>query len=413
LRNKIALLLLMILLAAGFSLAQPAPPADSVSIAKAAAPVVVTFPNPNIFLSPYNWRLPGDGTIWGPLGGEYLKFSVTGTTQITANVDTTVNSTLPYGTDYPTLKVIVDDSPAAFVQFAAGATTATLASGLSPTAMHSVLIFAVGGNQTVPSSWTDTAGQTHINSLQFDAGAKLAPYPRIYSKSCLIYGDSYLQGFNGAVGISASETPYYQYIDPSMTWAFQVGKALGCETGVVGVGGSGYLMPVSLDGQPALSEYWNSYDSTHARSLLPAPDYMINALGINDHRRNYSAAAVQNAVSSWLVSARSAMPSTKIFFYIPVGGQEWDEDGSGGANATPIKNAVSLWGDANTFLIDAGTALVSADNWRYPTWFTGPDGLHPSPQGQDILALIAIQQIQKAVGGLPGGPAHPTTKTGF
>jgi len=97
----------------------PCSPATDVQVAQAASasPLVVTFPNPNIFLSPHKWRVPGDGTIWAPIGGPYLKFSVTGTTQITANIDATINEGLPYATDYPSLKVIIDGKPAAFVQF--------------------------------------------------------------------------------------------------------------------------------------------------------------------------------------------------------------------------------------------------------------------------------------------------------
>lgn len=358
-------------------------------------PVVVTFPNPNVFLSPYNWRVAEDGSIWAPIGGPYMKFSVTGTTQITANIDTAINRGL-YGTDYPTLKVSIDDRPAEFVQFPQDADSVTLASGLT-IGPHTVLVYVIGGNQNARSSWSGTIGQTHIKSLQFDAGSALSVYPRIYGKNCLIYGDSYLVGGNGR-NFYLGMTPYYKAVDPSMTWAPQLGWAMGCEVGVVAVGGSGYLQPVPEDGWPALSEYWNRYDFSHARSFSPAPDYIINSLGINDHRRlGWKAPDVQAAVQNWLTAVRSTLPATKIFLYIPVGGMSEDEDGTGGANATPIRNAVKAFGDPNTFLIDAGTQLVSADDWPYPTWFTGPDGMHPAVTSHGILAAIAIQQMQKAL----------------
>lgn len=242
--------------------------------------------------------------------------------------------------------------------------------------------------------------------MQLDAGSVLSPYPPIFAKKCLIYGDSYLMGYNGA-SYTESTDAYYTYVDPSMTWAIQLGQAMECEVGVVGVGGSGYLQPVTSDGQPALSEYWNYYDSTHARSFSPAPDYTINSLGINDHRRlGLTTSQVQTAVQGWLTSVRFTLPTTKIFLYIPVGGEAGDEDGTGGANATPIRNAVKVCGDSNTFLIDAGTQLVDADNWPRPTWFTGPDGIHPAQNSHRILAAIAIYQMQKAL-----SDHHGTTPT--
>ncbi len=402
---KVALAALLPFIVNTWALAQPATSSTNVPNAASVAPAIVTFPNPNVVLSPYNWRVPGDGTIWAPIGGPYLKFSVTGTTQIIANIDTTINSALPFATDYPSLKVVVDDNRAVFVQFTPGATTAILASGLT-TATHAVLIYAIGGNQAAYSSWRGEVGQTHIRSLQFDAGSTLSAHPRIFKKNCLIYGDSFLMGYNG-VSATESTDAYYTYVDPSITWAIQLGPAMQCEVGVVDVGGSGYLQPVVSDGQPDVLRYWDSYDSTHARSFSPSPDYTINSLGINDHRRlGWTAAEVQAAVQSWLTAVRSRLPATKIFLYAPVGGEAGDEDGTGGANATQVRNAVTAFGDSNTFLIDAGTQLVDADNWKYATSFTGPDGVHPAWESHAKLAKIAIEQMQKALNG-----GHTTTST--
>lgn len=401
--NTLLVALLLIILG-NLALAQPAPKVE-VPQAASAAPVVVTFPNPNIFLSPYNWRIAEDGSIWAPIGGPYMKFSVTGTSEIIANIDTTINRGL-YMTDYPTLKVSIDDGPATFVQFPPDSDTVILAYALTP-GTHTVLAYAIGGNQNAPSSWSGTIGQTHIKSLQFDAGSTLSAYPRIYGKNCLIYGDSYVGGYGG-LRYYWGITPYYKVTDPSITWAIQLGWAMGCEVGVVAVGGSGYLQPVPEDGWPALSEYWNHYDSLHLRSFSPAPDYTINALGFNDHRHlGWMAPDVQGAVQKWLMAVRSTLPATKLFLYVPVGGMPEDEDGTGGANATPIRNAVKAVGDPNTFLIDAGTQLVTAVNWPHPSWFTGPDGMHPAVTSHGILAAIAVQQMQKV---LDGGATTPAAQ---
>jgi len=363
--------------------------------------MVVTFPNPNVFLSPYNWRLPGDGTIWAPSpGGPYFKFSVTGTTKILLNVDPSINSGV-HAADMPALKVFIDDIPTAFVQWDTSATQVTLASGLT-TGTHTVLAYAIlGGDQRI-NAWSATTGQMHIQSLQLDIGSTLSPYPTIYSKNCLIFGDSFLMSYFGET-YTPGTTPYYTVIDPTLSWAVQLGPAIGCEVGVIAIGGSGYLQPGGW-GYPPLSGWWNQYDSTHARSFSPAPDYTLNAVGINDHRimngnNRFSDSEVETAVRSWLTAARATLPGTKIFFYIPVGGEATDEDGTGGANATQIRNAVNASGDANVFLIDSGTQLVSVDNWETPTWFAPNDGIHPAEAGHNALAAIATHQMRKVISG--------------
>jgi lysophospholipase L1-like esterase len=390
----------MVALAVSFALAEPAVSTSNAPVAQAAptAPVVITFPNRDVFLSPYNWRVPGDGTVWAPSpGGPYFKFSVTGTTKVLLNVDTSINAGVAAG-DMPTLKVFIDGVPMAFVQLGTSATQVTLASGLT-TGTHTILAYAILGSGVKNNGWSATTGQMHIQSLQFDAGSTLSPYPTIYRKNCLIFGDSFLMSYFGEA--RSPNAPFYTVVDPTLSWAVQLGPAIGCEVGVIGIGGSGYLQPGGW-GYPPLSEYWNQYDSTHARNFSPAPDYTINAVGINDHRimndhKKFSDSEVETAVRNWLAAARSALPSTKIFVFIPVGGEETDEDGTGGANATQIRDAVKASGDANVFLIDAGTQFVSADNWVSRTWFAPNDGIHPAEAGHSALAKIAIQQMRKVI----------------
>lgn len=357
-----------------------------------ASPLITTFPNANIFLSPYTWRLPGDGTIWAPAGGPYLKFSISGTTQITANIDTAGNT---LSTDnMPALKVIVDDTPAVFVPFPVSATQVTLASGLS-TGTHTVVVYALQGNGTISGAWSSTIVQVHIQSLQFDSGSTLSPYPIIRPKNCFLIGDSFLAGYYGA----AQTGPYYSYVDPSMTWAFQMDYAMNCEVGVVGIGSQGFQQ-AGNGGYPAVGSTWNHYDSTHARSLSPTPDYVVMSEGINDH--GVSGSSETAAVQSWLTAARSAMSSSKIWVYVPIGGEAGDQTGTGGANATSIRNAVAAQGDPAVFLIDTGLNLVTADNWSYDTWFAPNDSIHPAQTSHGILAAYAVQQMQQALGSAGG-----------
>ncbi len=374
---------------------QAAAASKSAQIASSAKPLLITFPNADVFLSPYNWRVAADGSVWAPTGGPYFKFSVTGTTRVLLNVDTTINHgvTPP---NMPSVKVIVDDGEPKFVLFAPSATQVTLASGLSPASKHTLLVYAIGVNLNLPEVWTGTVAQTHIRSLQFDRGAKLSPYPIIRQKNCFILGDSILQGY---YGLHASGN-YYSYVDPSVTWAIQLGYVMGCEVGVVGVAGQGFLEPSNAGklagGYPPVTGSWNFYDSAHPRSFSPPPDYVIDAHGVNDHRSRFSAAAVQAAVQEFQKAVRSQLSRSKIFFYLPFGGQLGDGSGAG-ANYYPIKAAVRAAGDANTFLIDPSATLRSANTGVKPTWFSPNDGLHPAQINHGILAGIAAQQMQKAL----------------
>jgi hypothetical protein len=296
----------------------------------------------------------------------------------------------------PSVKVIVDDNRPVFVMFGTSANQVTIASGLS-TSTHTVLLYVMGANPTLPDSWTGTVGQTHIQSLQFDAGSTLSAYPVIRSKNCFILGDSFLAGSNGA---KQGNSKLYTILDPSVTWAFQLGYALDCEVGVVGVGGQGFLVR-GIGGYPHLLKSWNKYDATHDRIFIPAPDFVIDAHGINDHHDlvpvEYEGAAVQ----TFITSIRSSFPATKLFLYLPVGGKAADEFGGTGANAWVIKRAVTDLEDLDTFLIDPGSQLVAADNWVTPTWFAPNDGKHPAKAGQAAMAAIAIQQMQEALSNSP------------
>lgn len=158
-------------------------------------------------------------------------------------MDTSINAGV-YPTDMPALKVIVDGKPATFVQLGTSAKQVTLASGLT-TLRHTVLVYAILGGGGSNNGWSATNAQLHIRSLQFDSGATLSSYPVIRRKNCLIYGDSFLTGYSGKT-YNSGTTPFYTVADPSLSWAVQLGQALGCEAGVVAIGGSGYLQPGGL-----------------------------------------------------------------------------------------------------------------------------------------------------------------------
>ena len=336
-----------------------------------------------------------------------MKFSVTGTTSILMNVDTTINSGIGNANEFPAFEVIVDDAQPVLVPLTSGATQLTLATGMSSGITHTVVLYAVTPDPGI-NMWSATTGQTHVQSLQFANGSTLSAYPTVYSKNCLMFGDSYWEPYYGQPYTSGT-TPVWTVTTPSYSVPFIVGRAVGCEVGVIGIGGQGYTQTGGWS-YPVLGSSWNYYDSTHSKTFSPAPDYVVIEEGINDH--GVSLGTMQTAVQSLLTALRSAFASTKIFQYIPTGGEATDETGTGGANATPIRNAVTAQADANVFPVDTGTQLVCANNWSTtptgcpssgagPTWFNSVSGdaLHPAQTTQGVLAGYAIEAIQKAIGG--------------
>ena len=87
-------------------------------------PLRATFPNANIFQSPYTWRNEGRRPSRPPAAAISREWSRART--IRANVDTSLNAGQA-ADDMPTLKVTIDDQPPRFVQFPPGARQVTLA----------------------------------------------------------------------------------------------------------------------------------------------------------------------------------------------------------------------------------------------------------------------------------------------
>lgn len=342
-------------------------------------PLIMRFPNNAIFQSPYTWR-NADGSAIAPTGGAYLKGVVSGTRSIKANVDTSINAGLA-ANDMPTLKVTVDDEPAAFVQFPPGAKHVTLAS-VSP-AQHRYRLEVIGGNQGVGDGWGGTSFQTKVDSLEFDNGATLSA-PAVRPKRALILGDSNIQAYFG----ERSDEPYYKYVDYTLSWPGYVAAAFDCEFGLVGVGSTGWTHP-GQGGYPAMPAWWEKYDAGHPRDLSLQPDYVWVALGANDH--NSDPAKLQKIIQDWLTFARKTFPAAEVFVVSPFHGE----------NREPVTAAVAAQADAKVHLVDLGTEIQSAIPFviGHPTWMTG-DGLHIRAVYHGIVAAGIARQSQKALHGV-------------
>lgn len=365
-----------------------------ITYTSSASPVIVTFPDARVYQSPYTWR-NASGAAIAPTAGPYLKFTVSGTTQILANVDTTLNAAQA-SNGMPSIKVLVNpptaDGVYSFVLFPANNTASTqitLATGLSTGTTYNVILSMIGGDTNGGlNGWSATDYQTKINSLQFDGGA-IVTAPTTRSKNALFFGASYESAYFGGTETGA----WYNFVDFTLSWPFAVSWAFGCEYGQIGIGSQGWV-EAGQGGYPAFPSSWNHYDSTHAKTFSPAPDYVFVHQAEND--KSQSSGTITTAVTNWIAAARTAFGAgTKIFIILSLPQIQ----------SAAIKSGVTAANDANTFVLDPGSEFADAtfNGTLSATWMS-PDGLHLDANHQSgLFGSFVSKQAQAAISGSGGG----------
>lgn len=360
-----------------------------------SVPLQVTFPSASVYQSPNAWLNSG-GVATCYNGGCYMKFKVTGTTSIIANVDTTVNNTMLSQNDMPTLKIHVDspttDGTWAFAQLPfnnTANTPVTLASGLTSGTIYTVTLYGLGGFENDANSWTGTTNQTRLLNLQFSSGATLSAYtPR--AKTCIFWGDSYLQGYFGAPTGGA----YYLLVDATLGWPFMVAgqSGLNCEYMQVGIGGQGWgHSGGGSSGFPPFPSTWNGYDSTHAKTLT-CPDYTIVAQGVND--ASVADATVTAAVTAWIPAFRAVCATSKVFILQNIAQLK----------KAAIQAGVTAAADPLVYVIDPGSEYTNAtfNGCSVASW-AAPDCLHLNSTYQGILGVAVMRGVIQTISGGGGG----------
>jgi lysophospholipase L1-like esterase len=359
----------------------------SVTVTLLQNSLVVSFPNSNIYESPDIWRLSGSSII-SPTGGAYLKFQVTGTQNITANVDTTLNSVLT-ADDMPSIKVVINSGTPYFVQFPANNTAGTpitIASGLDSATTYSVSLYMIGGNGSIGDGWTGTSFQSKIDSLEFDPGSSLSNQS-LAGKNCIFYGDSILETYYG--GSQTGE--YYTYVDYTEAWPSYVAPMLGCEYSQIGIGDIGWDTQ-GQGGYPDFPSIWDYYDYTDQKIVSTVPDYVVIDLGTNDH--GISPVTVANNVAYVLAQMRIQFgANTKIIVITPY--NPTFDDPEGNPRAGIMDGYASYEGsttDANAFLIDLGTSVQQYTLAPYSL-----DNIHPDQAAHAIIGPIIGADIVSAI----------------
>ena len=350
--------------------------------------------DPNVFLSPYCWRIDAKGSAVCPAAGGYLKFGVTGTSRIALTVNTAINKGMT-DSHMPCIKVIVNgpalDGVARYFQFPpddSGDEPIAVASGLDPKLPYQVLIHVTGADELQMSGWSGTIFQTQINRIVVDGGASLLP-ASLRPKRALFLGASYEQAY---FGLQKLDGPVYTYVDSSLSWPFFVAYGLDCEYGQVGIGGQGWVRPGS-GGYPAFPASWDHFDQGNAKTFRHDLDYVFVHFAENDAAED--GAAVQKAVTSWIPAARAAFGNdAKIFIILSL-----PQIQSG-----PVKAGVRAAADPQTYLVDPGTEFRHVVFSGGPTWASPDDGIHPDAVHQSLFTAFVIRQAQACIDGARGAP---------
>jgi hypothetical protein len=357
---------------------------------------VIAVTNAGLFFSPGNWDHLTAGTfgvatdeMQATAPGARLEFVVTGTVNLSIQIDNTTNSGFP-SADMPTLRYSINHGAFVDVQLAPSQTNLNLSSSLSTGVSNDIQVYFKASSNSASygdiwgSSGVSPTNVLRIKSVTIDLGGSVSA-PVLLPLRGIIAGDSITAAEHCSIDGSDDSTASY---------AASLGRALNMEVGMLGYGGQAWTLAGNSN-IPAFPSTWNYYSSGRARTLTGL-DFFAVMLGVNDFRNSASGSAVQTAIQSWLTAARSGLGSTtKILLIVP-------PSASYESNITSAFNAYKTeTGDINVYLID-GTARLPAgvfgtDSASGPFQYTF-DGVHPLIFGHSRIAAIYADLICAALG---------------
>lgn len=173
--------------------------------------------------------------------------------------------------------------------------------------------FVVQGTSEFVTRWTPQEAHVSLTGVIAVGGSSPAlAVSSKSSKSILVFGDSIVEGYKNLSNVTTPEGS-----DAEQGWAYQLGKYLGCEVGVIGFGGTKWV-GTGQGGVPKLADsYALQWGGGPARSLSDlAPDAILISLGHNNQSQDY--ATVYPEVLACLQSMLAASsPKTTIIAMRP------------------------------------------------------------------------------------------------
>ncbi len=173
-------------------------------------------------------------TMQATAPGAFLKFGVSGTVNLSLDIDNSTTSGFSSGS-MAIVRYSIDGAVFTDVQLGPSQTSLTLSSGLS-TGAHAVEVYFKASSTTngigdvAGSSGVSPTNVLRINGVVIDNGASVAA-PTLLPKRMLIFGDSITAGEH--VNTDGSD-------DATQCYAPMIARALDAELGLIGYGGQGW-----------------------------------------------------------------------------------------------------------------------------------------------------------------------------
>jgi hypothetical protein len=132
------------------------------------------------------------------------------------------------------------------------------------------------------------------------------------------------------------------------------------------------------------------------------PDVVVLEAGVNDLLKGSNADALEQALRSWIVAARSGKSDVRIVLSPVLAEVKADADTVNAAAADYDSRLAGVATDLGT----ADSPITVADTTRgwTPSTTNTWDGLHPTPTGETFIAQRIAEEFQR-VGILPGAPS--------
>jgi len=265
----------------------------------------------------------------------------------------------------PILKYRIDELGWKVVPLVANVTIPLPTSNTWPS--HTLEVVVQSTSEFV-TRWTPQQAHVSLTGVLVAAGATvptLAPMSKA-DRTLLVFGDSIVEGYKNLSNVTTPDGS-----DAEQGWAYQLGRYLGAEVGVIGFGGTKYV-GTGQGGVPKLAESFAlQWGGGPARSLSAlAPDVILISLGHNNQNQDY--ATVYPEVLACLQAMLAASsPKTTIIAMRPFIGM----------HAQTIQDAVTAIGSRRVQYMDTagfgGNTSVDMLDGTHPTGYASTRSIAP------------------------------------
>jgi GDSL-like Lipase/Acylhydrolase family len=335
------------------------------------------------YQSPLNWAPDASAISAGYTGsvkafnaGAYLRFYVTGASQVMLYLDS--NFTSGY------FAVQIDGGPLNSITGTPATGNTTFPIGLPDTGPH--VIWVKLWSVTVGNGRWDGSTSVGVLGVGLPTGATMFA-PTIKSLFVLLYGDSITEGSSsqgtiyGVVAADANQYAYSYYICEAL-------YEIGYEYSIVGCAGQGYIsagvgavlpmITIGNDANSAWDKVITGVTRLSGNLFSTQPNLIIVNQGTNDYNNNNTGIPLQQGIEALWAAFLVAAPKVSILTIVPFGGFV----------RADIDIAYATVANKRNFgLIDLN--IVS----RMPYYADSGGGIHPGVWGHANIASLMLPLV--------------------